>query len=67
MQLELFRLLMTILISVAPPGTTGCNAPVQQATVCWIQYTDPDYLEYLTPARIVRLSRIVEMARAGVR
>lgn len=67
MNLELFRLLITILISVAPYGTTGCNAPVPQATVCWIQYTDPSFTEYLSPNRLARLNAVIEMARAGVK
>lgn len=66
MNLHLFHLLMTILISVAPSGTTGCNDVLQKATYCWIRFENPTYIEYLSPNRIARLNVVIELARAGL-
>lgn len=63
--LQLFRFWMAILIRFAPLGTVGCNYDLPQATVCWIEFSNPTYVEYLSPLRITRLRAIVEMAKAG--
>lgn len=60
--LETFRMLILALAIVAP-GQITCNAPIAQATVCAVHFTDPDFVEVVTPRNLARLRALVEIKR----
>lgn len=58
--LDLFRQLILILSLVAP-GDVGCNLPINKATLCWVSFTSPAYVEYIKPNQIARLRALIEI------
>ncbi len=54
--LELFHTLILALALIAP-GEVGCS----NATLCWVTFTDPAAVEYVTPTQIPRLRALIEI------
>ena len=62
--LEFFRQLVLIL-AIAAPGQVGCNKPIPQATLCWVTFDNPAYVEYIRPSDTGRIFRLIEIKRAA--
>lgn len=60
--LEFFRQLVLIL-ALAAPGQVGCDKPIPAATVCWVTFSDPAYVEYIRPANMSRIYTLIEIKR----
>lgn len=58
--LELFRRLVLALTLIAP-GEVGCNLPISKATLCWVSFDDPAYVEQIKPSEIARLRALMEI------
>ncbi len=61
--LELFRTLILIL-AMSAPGQVGCDKPIRQATVCWVTFSNPSYVEYVRPGQEGRIRVLTEIKRA---
>lgn len=61
--LELFRSLVLALALIAP-GDVGCNNVISKATLCWVAFDNPAYVEYVKPAQIARLRVLMEIKQA---
>ncbi len=61
--LDLFRQLVLILALTAP-GQVGCNRPIPQATVCWVTFQNPSFVEYIRPTDTRRIFALIEIKRA---
>lgn len=60
--LELFRTLI-LALAIAAPGQVGCNRPIAQATVCWVTFSNPGFVEYIRPTDASRIFRLIEIKR----
>jgi len=61
--LELFRSLVLALALLAP-GDVGCNNVISKATLCWVTFENPHYVEYIKPSQIGRLRVLMEIKQA---
>lgn len=61
--LQLFRKFILALALIAP-GEVGCDKAIYKATECWVTFSAPAYVEYLTPDNIRRVLVVTEIKRA---
>lgn len=61
--MPLFRTLVLLLYLTAP-GAVTCNAPLPQASVCYVHFDNPHFVETVTPDNPARIRVLMEILQA---